>query len=188
MAWQAAGLITAALLAVAVTASAQTSPERLKTPQTDFHTLSAEERRVLGPIEQDWARLPGYQQQRLISSARRYPDMQPIQKERFDARIRGWAAMSPEQRKEARDTFQGLRRLPPAQQHELRERWLQRHRPAEESSDPFNPTQKIEVVPQPMDQAAAREARIAASKERAQRTARPQQQQQPQQPGNPASR
>ncbi|MEO5693298.1 MAG: DUF3106 domain-containing protein [Usitatibacter sp.] len=136
MAWQAAGLIGAALLVLAANAGAQTSPDRLKTPQTPFSTLAPEERHILGPIESEWERLPGYQQQRLISSARRYPGMQPIQKERFDTRLRGWASMSPAQRKEARETFQGLRKLPPARQHELRERWLQRHRPAEESEVP----------------------------------------------------
>ena len=144
MARQAARLIAAALLAAfAAVASAQPSQERLKTPQTRWSELAPAERRILGPIEENWDRLPGYQQQRLISSARKYPSLQPIQKERFDTRIRDWAAMSSEQRRAARETFQGLRRLPPDKQHELRERWLQRHRPpdeqrnrADESSEP----------------------------------------------------
>jgi hypothetical protein len=167
MAWQAAGLIAAALLALSVPASAQTSAEKLKTPQTEFSTLSPEERRVLGPIQHEWTGLPGYQQQRLINSARRYPQMQPIQKERFDTRIRGWAAMTPEQRKEARDTFQGLRRLPPAQQHELRERWLQRHRGGEESSEmPFqeNP-QKAQREQQQRDAAQQHDARTQSARD-----------------------
>lgn len=128
MARQVARLIALGLWLFAASAAAQPSPERLKTPQTQFGTLSADERRILAPVEQEWDRMPGYQQQRLISSARRYPKLEPIQKERFDNRIRGWAAMSPEQRREARETFKGLRRLTPAQQHELRERWLERHR------------------------------------------------------------
>jgi Protein of unknown function (DUF3106) len=94
------------------------------TPQTPWTRLSPDERRVLGPLAPDWDHLPGFQQERLISSARRYPSLQPIQKERFNDRIRDWAAMTPEQRRAARETFQGLRKLPPEKQHELRERWL----------------------------------------------------------------
>jgi Protein of unknown function (DUF3106) len=139
---QAARLIAVLAFAVAAvsTAVAQPSADRLKTPKTPWTALAPNERRVLGPVQDEWDRMPGYQQQRLLSSARRYPSLQPIQKERFDARIRDWAAMTPEQRRAARETFQGLRRLPPDKQHELRERWLQRHRQAEELSEPhFGP-------------------------------------------------
>jgi Protein of unknown function (DUF3106) len=98
-------------------------------PQVPWSRLSPEERRILGPVAPDWERMPGFQQQRLIASARRFPSMQPIQKERFEERIRDWAAMTPEQRRAARETFQGLRRLPPERQHELRERWLRERQP-----------------------------------------------------------
>ena len=90
MAWQAAGLIAAALIAVAAHAADQRvapapGSERAKpAPQTPFYALKPEERKVLAPVERDWNNLPGYQQQRLMQSARRYPSMQPIQKERFD--------------------------------------------------------------------------------------------------------
>jgi hypothetical protein len=134
---QLARLIAAALLAACTLASAQgRDPDRLKTPQTPWGGLSSEERRILAPVEREWDRMPGYQQRRLQGAARQYPKMQPIQKERFEERIRDWAAMTPEQRRAARETFRGLRQLPPEKQHELRERWLQRHRPAEESSEP----------------------------------------------------
>ena len=96
-------------------------------PQMPWSALSPQEQRVLGPVGPDWNRLPGYQQQRLLSSARRYPSLQPIQKERFDQRIRDWATMTPDQRRAARETYKGLRQLPPEKQHELRQRWLQEH-------------------------------------------------------------
>ena len=160
MARQAARLIAGALLAaLALAAGAQplsaqpprpVDPryaERLKTPQVPFHTLSPDERRVLAPVEEKWATMPGYQQQRLITSARRYPSLQPIQKERFDSRIKNWTEMTPDQRRAARETFEGLRRLPPAKQHELRERWLQQHRPAEESSE--MPSERRQAMPEP---------------------------------------
>lgn len=122
MARQAALILAALALAFGLASPARAYDP--KTPQTSWSQLSPEERRVLGPIAQDWDRMPGFQQQRLIASARRYPSMQPIQKERYDDRIRDWAAMTPEQRRAARETFQGLRKLPPERQHELRERWL----------------------------------------------------------------
>ena len=137
MARQAARLIACVLLtALAWAAAAQPSAERQRTPQTPWSALAPEERRILGPISDSWDAMPGYQQKRLISSARRYPSLQPIQKERFDTRIRDWATMSPEQRRAAREAYQGLRKLPPERQHELRERWLQRQGPGEESSEP----------------------------------------------------
>jgi len=120
---QVPALILAAVLALA---AGSVHAQDRSVPQVPWSALAPDERRVLGPVGPDWDRLPGYQQQRLISSARRYPSLQPIQKERFDSRLRTWAEMTPEQRRAARETYQGLRRLPPAQQHELRERWLQR--------------------------------------------------------------
>ena len=126
MARQTAKLIAAVLLAGAASLAAAAEPDRLKTPQVPWTSLSPEERRILEPVAPEWPRLPGYQQQRLKGAARKYPSMQPIQKERFETRVREWASMSPEQRKAARETFQGLRKLPPERQHELRERWLQR--------------------------------------------------------------
>lgn len=158
MARQAARLIAAVLLAafaLAAQAQAPSHPrpvdpsyvDKLKTPQTPFESLSPEERRVLGPVRENWSSMPGYQQQRLISSARRYQSLQPIQKERFDSRIKDWAAMTPEQRRAAREAYEGLRRLPPAKQHELRERWLQQHRPAEASEPPMDRPQFQDMQP-----------------------------------------
>src|SRR5262249_22549198 len=124
MAQQAAGLIVAAILLALPAASFAFDPN---VPPTPWASLSPQEQRILGPIAPDWNKMPGYQQQRLIASARRYPQMQPIQKERFEDRIRTWSSMTPDQRKAARETFQGLRKLPPEKQHELRERWLAEH-------------------------------------------------------------
>jgi hypothetical protein len=121
---QVPALILAAVLALA---AGSVHAQDRSVPQVPWSALAPDERRVLGPVGPDWDRLPGYQQQRLISSARRYPSLQPIQRERFDQRIREWANMTPEQRRAARETYQGLRRLPPDKQHELRQRWLERH-------------------------------------------------------------
>lgn len=131
----AAGLAALAV-AVALPAVAQGQPKEAKTPQTPWNRLGPQDRAILLPLEKDWDKLPGYQQQRLQSAARQYPKMQPIQQERFQERIRDWAAMSPEQRKAARETFQGLRKLPPSKQHELRERWLERNAATPEAPKP----------------------------------------------------
>jgi len=128
VAGKAAGLIVALVLLAAGSPALARDPARLKTPQVPWEALSPDERRILGPVHQDWPRLPGYQQQRLKGAAKRYPSMRPIQRERFENRIRDWAAMTPEQRRAARETFQGLRKLPPERQRELRQRWLERKR------------------------------------------------------------
>jgi hypothetical protein len=120
---QVAQLILAACLAVL---APWVAANDLRTPQTPWTTLSPEQKRILGPVAPDWDRMPGYQQQRLMSAARQYPSLQPIQKERFEQRLRDWTAMTPDQRKAARETFQGMRKLPPEKQHELRERWFER--------------------------------------------------------------
>jgi len=161
---QTARLIAGVLLAVFALAAGAQAPasgprpvdpryaERLKTPQTPFQTLAPDERRILAPVQENWDKLPGYQQQRLVNSARRYPSLQPIQKERFDSRIKDWAAMTPEQRRAARETFEGLRRLPPEKQHELRERWLQQHRPPDGLQEKRPERQQVErqqVAPEP---------------------------------------
>jgi hypothetical protein len=140
VAGQVAALILGAFLALAAGGAHAADPDKLKTPQVPWDTLSPEERRILEPVAPEWPRMPGYQQQRLKGAAKRYPQMQPIQKERFETRLRDWAAMSPEQRKAARETFQGLRRLPPEKQHELRERWLQRKERERDSRPPGPPS------------------------------------------------
>ena len=146
----AAQLILAAVLAAA-SAGAFSAPEPGRpTAKTPWTSLAPDERRILGPVADRWETFPGYQQQRLISSARRYPSLQPIQKERFDARLRGWAEMTPEQRRAARETYQDMRRLSPAQQHELRERWLRQHQQSEEASEPL-----FEQPPPPPEPRAA---------------------------------
>ena len=134
MARQAALILAALALCLGLGAPAHAYDP--SAPQTPWNRLTPEERRVLGPVAPAWERMPGFQQQRLIASARRYPSMQPIQKQRFDERIRDWAAMTPEQRRAARETFQGLRKLPPERQHELRERWLRDHQSRGESGPP----------------------------------------------------
>ena len=153
MARQVAQLILAALLALAVPLA---TANDLRTPQTPWSSLSPEQKRILGPVAPDWERMPGYLQQRLMSAARQYPSLQPIQKERFDQRIRDWATMTSDQRKAARETFQGLRKLPPEKQHELRERWFERQQqqyprsePRQQQYAPVEPRQQQYMPPEP---------------------------------------
>ena len=124
MAQQAATLIGAVALVLALTAAGTAHAYDPNAPSIPWSQLSPQEQRILGPVAQDWDRMPGFQQERLRASARRYPSLKPIQRERFENRVRDWSAMTPEQRRAARETFQGFHRLPPDKQHELRERWL----------------------------------------------------------------
>ncbi len=70
MALHVAQLILAVFLALGLPALAAND---LRTPKTPWSSLSDEQRRILGPVAAEWERMPGYQQQRLMSAARRYP-------------------------------------------------------------------------------------------------------------------
>ena len=90
---QAAGLIAAALRSRSRRGSPpRDARARSRRRRPRGRALAPEERRVLAPgRSRTGTRMPGYQQQRLNRPARKYPTMQPIQKERFEQRIRDWA-------------------------------------------------------------------------------------------------
>ena len=67
MARHAALIFSLALASLLPAAAGAAAPDKLKTPQTRWEKLSPDERRVLGPVAPDWERMPGYQQQRLIT-------------------------------------------------------------------------------------------------------------------------
>lgn len=118
----AVGVALALLLgSLAVTPSALA--EGKPAPQVPWTKVPEPERKVLTPLEKDWAQLAGSQQRKLVGAAKTYPKLAPIQQERFQERIRDWASLSPDQRRAARDKFNDLSRLPPEQQYQLRERW-----------------------------------------------------------------
>jgi hypothetical protein len=129
-------VLGASLLALSLAVAAGEAPKDLNAPQKPWKSLPLESREVLAPLASDWDKMPGYQQSRMLSAARKYPNLRPIQQERFQERIRDWAAMSPDQRKAARDSYQGLQKLPPAKQHELRERWLEQRKEHQEAAPP----------------------------------------------------
>jgi Protein of unknown function (DUF3106) len=102
---------------------AQVKTEAKAAPPVPWNKVPESERKVLTPLEKDWAQLGGAQQRKLVGAAKTYPKLAPIQQERFQERIRDWASLTPEQRRAARDKYSDLSRLPPEQQHQLRERW-----------------------------------------------------------------
>lgn len=104
-------------------ALAQVKVESKNLPQVPWSKIPESERKILTPLEKDWAQLGGGQQRKLVGAAKAYPKLAPIQQERFQERIRDWASLTPDQRRAARDKFADLSKLPPEQQHQLRERW-----------------------------------------------------------------
>ena len=104
-----------------------------KSPPVVWNKVPEGERRVLAPLEKDWAQLSGIQQRRLIGAAKKYPEMVPIQQERFQDRLKEWSALTPEQRHAARDKYRNLSSLPPEKQFEIREKWQEK---ANQAKDP----------------------------------------------------
>jgi hypothetical protein len=115
----------AALLLACATqlhADAETKP----LPHVPWKKVPAAEKKILGPLQNDWDQLQSVQQRKMIGAAKTYPKLAPIQQERFQERIKDWAELTPAQRHAARDKYKNLSSLPPEKQHILRERWNQK--------------------------------------------------------------
>jgi hypothetical protein len=115
----------AALLLACATqlhADAETKP----LPHVPWKKVPAAEKKILGPLQNDWDQLQSVQQRKMIGAAKTYPKLAPIQQERFQERIKDWAELTPAQRHAARDKYKNLSSLPPDKQHILRERWNQK--------------------------------------------------------------
>ena len=123
-------VIVAFLLTVhapATLAQAKAGPRtEAESPPVPWSKVPDRERRVLSPLEKDWAQLLPAQQRRLIGAAKKYPTMVPIQQQRFQERLKEWSSLTPEQRHAARDKYKDLSSLPPAKQYEIREKWQEK--------------------------------------------------------------
>ncbi len=100
-----------------------TRPVHAQTPGPAWSTLSAEQKTILGPLQQDWDRLDPERRKRWINVATRYPNLPPDRQQRIQQRMHEWASLTPEQRTKARERFKQLRQLPADKHHELNQRW-----------------------------------------------------------------
>jgi hypothetical protein len=90
-----------------------------------WNQLTAEQRRVLAPIESQWGNLDPVRKRKWIGVADRYPKLSPQEQQRLQKRMSEWAALTPEQRNAARERYREFEQLPPERRQAAREKWEQ---------------------------------------------------------------
>jgi len=123
-----------------------------------WSALSADQQRMLAPLQGQWDQLQPARQRRLAERARHWATLPPEHRQQIRERLRRWATMTPEQRRQlhentrafhdlspaerakVNEAFRKFQSLPPAERRALRERWRamspeQRHRWATEHAD-----------------------------------------------------
>ncbi|MBA4342554.1 MAG: hypothetical protein C0423_10435 [Methylibium sp.] len=106
------------LPAAAPTKPALAVPATLISP--DWHTLSADQQRLLKPLAAEWNTLESASRVRWIELTARHNSM-PVEEQRLlEERIASWALLSPAERQQARQSFQQVRQTKP---QDLQAKW-----------------------------------------------------------------
>jgi hypothetical protein len=82
--------------------------------------LSAQQRQVLAPLENQWATMDDTSRGKWAQVATEYPRLSRKERERLDERLSRWAQLAPIERGQARARFQDARALSP---QERQQRW-----------------------------------------------------------------
>jgi Protein of unknown function (DUF3106) len=90
-----------------------------------WSSLTAAEKKVLAPLEAEWASYPKVQQEKWQRLAQRHPSMTAAEQARFNERMAGWNKLTPADRRAAREQFLEIKpNLPPQQRREtLQKQW-----------------------------------------------------------------
>lgn len=94
-------------------------------PGPAWKDLTAEQQRILAPLQDDWPRIEPDRRVKWIDIARRYPTMTPQQQERLQSRMKKWASLSQEERTEVRKRYKKLQNLPPEKRAEIHRKWAE---------------------------------------------------------------
>src|SRR5207244_4373323 len=87
-------LIAGAALAVALASvSALAGPATTRSPS--WRELSTTDQQVLAPLSAEWDKLDTSRKQKWLGIARRYPTMQPAERERIQQQMRTWTQLTP---------------------------------------------------------------------------------------------
>ncbi|WP_290874223.1 DUF3106 domain-containing protein [Aquabacterium sp.] len=85
---------------------------------TPWAGLSAAERRVLQPLQGQWANIDDTGRAKWLNLAERYPRLSAAEQQRMQERMKQWANLPPSERGEARLRFQQTRQLSPSERQE----------------------------------------------------------------------
>jgi hypothetical protein len=88
-----------------------------------WQQLSAEQQRVLAPIQGTWDELDAQRKEKWIGIARRFPKMKPDAQARLQRRMSEWASLTPAQRQAAREKYREFEQLSPEERRAMREKW-----------------------------------------------------------------
>lgn len=95
---------------VATSSAATPLPSALASAPT-WRELTPSQRRLLAPLEDDWAELGPSQRSKWVNAAPMLATLPEPELTRLHERMRGWAKLSPAERREARVAFQMAKRV-----------------------------------------------------------------------------
>ncbi|MGA7596179.1 MAG: DUF3106 domain-containing protein [Gallionella sp.] len=87
-----------------------------------WRSLTPTQREALAPMVGQWDILPEIQRNRLLQTAKHFPQMTPEQKQRYHDRIEKWSQLTPEQREIARKRYRAFNKLPAKERDRIRQK------------------------------------------------------------------
>ena len=111
------GIVLALLLALPLSV---VSADR-STPA--WQQLTAEQQRILAPIQGEWDSLDTLHKRKWLGIAQRYPKMSADEQQRLQRRMKEWVSLTPEQRRAARDKYREFEQLAPEDRQAMRNKW-----------------------------------------------------------------
>ena len=111
------GIVLALLLALPLSV---VSADR-STPA--WQQLTAEQQRILAPIQGEWDSLDTLRKRKWLGIAQRYPKMSADEQQRLQLRMKEWVSLTPEQRRAARDKYREFEQLAPEDRQAMRNKW-----------------------------------------------------------------
>jgi len=106
-------------LAIAV---AQMALDHARTAPYDWSALAAAQQKILAPLAPVWRSLDESRRLKWLNIARRYEQIDSIDRQRLQRRMLIWL-LSPEQRRAARARYQMVADLAPRQRRAIVDRW-----------------------------------------------------------------
>ena len=97
------------------TASAPSAVVKLVGSGPSWSSLTAQQRRILSPLERDWSSLEAPRKIKWLEVAARFPAMPPADQQRVQERMAEWARMTPAERGRARLSYQESKQFSPEQ-------------------------------------------------------------------------
>jgi hypothetical protein len=86
--------------------------------------LSSLQRKVLGPLQEEWVYMQPAQRQKWLEVAARYTRFSAVEQERIQARMLEWARLKPAERGFARLNFRGMQKLSAQERQRLWQAYL----------------------------------------------------------------